>query len=89
MAKKIKLILALFLLSQPAFSAPSKNELRSKLIEEAIIDAVIQAKVPGMVAAISSSNGILAIGSTGIRKMGADEKLMEDDIIHLAHAPSQ
>lgn len=83
MAKKIKLILALFLLVQPAFSAPSKNELKSKLIEEAIIDAVIQAKVPGMVAAISSSNGILAIGSTGIRKMGADEKLMVDDIIHL------
>ena len=36
-----------------------------------------------MVAAITSSEGVLAIGSAGVRKIGSRKKMTEHDLIHL------
>jgi CubicO group peptidase (beta-lactamase class C family) len=83
MPKKLISIVPLFLLIQPACAESSKEEAKSKKIEAALAEAVAGAKVPGMVAAITSSKGVLAIGSAGIRKIGTDAKLTEQDLIHL------
>ena len=63
-------LLPLFLLITTAYTAPSEEEDKSKKIEAALEEAVAQAKVPGMVAAITSSEGVLAIGAGGVRKIG-------------------
>jgi CubicO group peptidase (beta-lactamase class C family) len=83
MPKKVIFIAAQFLLCQATYSESAKEELKSKKIGKALTETVAQAKVPGMVAAITSSKGVLAIGSAGIRKIGAAEKLTEHDLIHL------
>ena len=83
MPKKLISIVPLFLLIQPACAESSKEEAKSKKVEEALAEAVAQSKVPGMVAAITSSKGVLAIGTAGVRKIGTDVKLTKLDLIHL------
>ena len=83
MPKKLISIVPLFLLIQPAYAEPSKEEAKSKKIEEALLEAVAQAKVPGMVAAITSSEGVLTIGTAGVRKIESEVKLTGQDHIHL------
>ena len=83
MPKKLISIVTLFLLIQPAYAESSKEEAKSKKVEEALAEAVAQSKVPGMVAAITSSKGVLAIGTAGVRKIGTDVKLTKLDRIHL------
>jgi len=73
----------LFLLAATACAEPAEKEDKSKKIEAALAEAVAEAKVPGMVAAITSSEGVLAIGSAGVRKDGIDAKLRQQDHIHL------
>jgi CubicO group peptidase (beta-lactamase class C family) len=83
MPKNLISIIPLFLLIQPTCAESSKEEAKSKKIEAALAEAVAEAKVPGMVAAITSSKGVLAIGSAGVRKTGSDSKLTKQDRIHL------
>ena len=83
MPKKLISIVPLFLLIQPAYAESSKEEAKSKKIEAALAEAVAQAKVPGMVAAITSSEGVLTIGAAGVRKIESDVKLTGQDHIHL------
>lgn len=52
-------------------------------LELAVEEKVAQAKLPGMVAAITSSKGVLAVGAAGVRKDGANTKLTEQDLVHL------
>ena len=59
------------------------NESKSDKTKAAVAQAVSQAGIPGMVAAIASSKGILAIGSSGVRKDGTKVALTEGDHIHL------
>ena len=73
----------LFLVAATACAAPVEGNTKSKKIEAALAEAVAEAKVPGMVAAITSSEGVLAIGAAGGRKDGADAKLTQQDLIHL------
>jgi CubicO group peptidase (beta-lactamase class C family) len=80
--KSISLV-HLFLLVTTVSVAPAEQNKKSREIEAALAETVAQAKVPGMVAAITSSKGILAIGSAGVRKDGADAKLTEQDLMHL------
>ena len=83
MPKKLISIVPLFLLIQPAYAEPLKEEAKSKKIEEALLEVVAQAKVPGMVAAITSSEGVLTIGTAGVRKIESEVKLTGQDHIHL------
>ena len=83
MSKNLTFFLSLFLLFQSAFCKTSQEEINSNKIKKELSELVAHTKVPGMIAAISSSKGILAIGSSGIRKVGIKEKLTEHDLIHL------
>ncbi|MBC8348298.1 MAG: serine hydrolase [Verrucomicrobia bacterium] len=83
MPKKLISIVPLFLLIQTAYPETSQEQAQFKKIQEALVETVAQEKVPGMVAAITSSKGVLAIGSAGVRKIEADTKLTEQDHIHL------
>ncbi|MBT5378859.1 MAG: beta-lactamase family protein [Opitutae bacterium] len=75
--KKMFFALLLVLSSVLGLSAADKQ------LELAVEDKVAQAKIPGMVAAITSSSGVLAIGSAGVRNNGSEEKFAEDDLVHL------
>ncbi len=83
MTRNLIIFLSLFLLLQSAFCKTTEEEIKSGQIKEKLSELVIQTKVPGMIAAISSSKGVLAIGSSGIRKVGNKEKLTQHDLIHL------
>jgi len=60
-----------------------RGETKSEQIKQSLEEKVAQAKLPGIVAAITSSKGVLALGSAGIRKNGSEEKLAENDVVHL------
>ena len=60
-----------------------QGETKSNEIKLAVEEKVAQAKLPGMVAAITSSKGVLAIGSAGIRKNGSKKRFAEQDLVHL------
>lgn len=83
MTRNLIFFLPLFLLFQSAFCKTTEEEVKSTKIKEELSELVTQKKVPGMIAAISSSKGILAMGSSGIRKVGNKEKLTEHDLVHL------
>jgi len=55
----------------------------SKQISQALSEIVKDGKAPGIVAAISSSAGIIAIGSAGVRKAGTNPKFTINDQVHL------
>ena len=55
-----------------------QGETKSNEIKLAVEEKVGQAKLPGMVAAITSSKGVLAVGSAGIRKDGSEERFAEE-----------
>ncbi len=52
-------------------------------LQDALDAAVAQEQIPGMIAAISSSEGIVAIASAGLRKTGSKERLQPTDTVHL------
>lgn len=55
----------------------------SKAIRQALAKIVIDEKAPGMIAAIISSEGVIAIGSAGVRKVGSDVAITCNDLVHL------
>ena len=60
---------------------PDKN--KSDAIREALNEIVADEKAPGMIAAIISDEGIIAIGSAGVRKAGSDAAITDNDLVHL------
>ena len=56
---------------------------QSEKISAALREVILQEKIPGIIAAISSSEGILAIGSEGVRKIGIRDTVTNHDLIHL------
>lgn len=52
-------------------------------IHNYLADIILEGKAPGIVAAIISSEGIIAIGSAGVRKEGSDVSFTCNDNIHL------
>jgi len=80
---KLAARLPLLLLITTAYAAPVKEPGKSEKIKEALAETVTREKVPGMVAAITSSKGVLAVGAAGIRKIGSNKKLTDGDLIHL------
>jgi len=83
MTRYLTLLTPLFLIFQSVFCESVIDEFKSSKIKEALSELVAQTKIPGMVAAISSSKGILAIGSSGVRKIGEKERMTTQDLIHL------
>lgn len=74
----------IFLISGKFVYAQTKPESKkSDEIQKGIAEIVFEEKVPGMIAAIISSDGIIDIGFAGIRKVGSTDALTTNDIVHL------
>ena len=56
---------------------------QSEEISAVLRGVILQEKIPGIIAAISSSEGILAIGSGGVRKIGTRDTITNHDLMHL------
>jgi CubicO group peptidase (beta-lactamase class C family) len=76
--------LLLFLMFNQAVYAQTKSgSNNSELINQALIEIVDDGKAPGMIAAIISSEGVIAIGSAGVRKAGTSMAMTDKDLVHL------
>ena len=76
--------LLLFLMFNQAVYAQTKSgSNNSELINQALTEIVDDGKAPGMIAAIISSKGVIAIGSAGVRKAGTSIAMTDKDIVHL------
>ncbi|MFK5924269.1 MAG: serine hydrolase domain-containing protein [Verrucomicrobiota bacterium] len=56
---------------------------KSALIKAALIKSINQNKIPGMLAAIIDSDGLIAIAAAGVRKSGNKKKITPQDLVHL------
>lgn len=56
---------------------------KSALIKAALIESINQNKIPGMLAAIIDSDGLIAIAAAGVRKSGNKKKITPHDLVHL------
>jgi CubicO group peptidase (beta-lactamase class C family) len=52
-------------------------------IQELVTGTVSREHLPGMIAAIADSSGILQIESAGVRKIGSSEAITNEDLFHL------
>jgi len=67
----------------PTFAQATLDAQKSLMIHNSVAKLVTEKKMPGMIAAITNATGVVAIGSAGVRKVGSNEKLTDNDIIHL------
>jgi len=76
--------LLLFLMfNQAVFAQTKSGSNNSELINQALTEIVDDGKAPGMIAAIISSEGVIAIGSAGVRKAGTSMAMTDKDLVHL------
>jgi len=69
--------------NQTIYSQTKSGSKKSELIKQALSEIVNDGKAPGMIAAIASSEGVIAIGSAGVRKAGTDIAFTTNDFVHL------
>lgn len=60
-----------------------KLKFEDQTIHELLSETVTSEGIPGMIAAIADSNGIMISGSAGVRKINSTEEFTSKDIIHL------
>lgn len=76
--------LPLFLIFTRSVNSQTKPEQdKSRVISQALTEIVNDGNAPGMIAAIISSKGVIAIGSAGVRKAGTEIAITNDDLVHL------
>jgi len=64
--------------------AQNKRKLKNlNYIDKELEKIVLDGKAPGMIAAIISSNGIIEIGSAGVRKAGSGIAITNNDLVHI------
>jgi len=76
-------LVVLVFLAQPAWAQPRRDLKKRKEIRALLAKVVAKEKIPGMVAAIADTKGIVAIGSAGIRKAGSDSRMVDGDLVHI------
>lgn len=64
-------------------SQTKSGTTKTELINQALKEIVNDGKAPGMIAAIISSDGIIAIASAGERKAGSGIAFTTNDLVHL------
>ena len=69
--------------NQTIYSQTKSGSDKNKLIKQAVSKIVNDGKATGMIAAITSSEGVIAIGAAGTRKSGSKVPITSDDLIHL------
>jgi CubicO group peptidase (beta-lactamase class C family) len=77
------ILLIILAYSQPIYSQTKPDVNRSMAISMSLSEIVAGGEAPGMIAAIISGEGVIAIGSAGVRKVGSDIAITSNDIIHL------
>ena len=77
------LLSSLLAFTQPACSQAKPEPDKSAAITKALKVIVNEGKAPGMIAAIISGDGLIAIGSAGVRKVGSDIPITCNDLVHL------
>jgi CubicO group peptidase (beta-lactamase class C family) len=75
----VKFIFVLIFCSTTVIYSQTKSDSIQQILAKVINDG----KAPGIIAAISSSEGVIAIGSAGVRKYGDDIPFSTSDHIHL------
>lgn len=55
----------------------------SRKIEQAVARVVANENIPGMIAAIGDAQGVIAIGSAGVRKTGSSVPITDHDLVHI------
>ncbi|MDO9511217.1 MAG: serine hydrolase [Bacteroidales bacterium] len=76
-------LILLVTFTQPVYSQAKPESPKSDEITKTLLEIVNKGKAPGIIAAIISSKGVIAIGSAGVRKVGSDVPLTCNDIVHL------
>jgi len=69
--------------TQPIYSQINPEPKKSEAIRHALEKIVNDEKAPGMIAAIISNEGVIAVGSAGVRKFGSDVPITCNDLVHL------
>ena len=74
-----------FLAEGPGFHAATAegDTVKDVQIENALGETVSKEGLPGMIAAVTDADGVLAVGSAGVRKAGSDEAFGADDVVHI------
>jgi len=69
--------------NQPINSQTKPNSSKSDSIQHFLTKVVNDGDAPGMIAAIISSEGVIAIASAGVRKAGSGIPFTTTDVVHL------
>ncbi len=69
--------------NQTKYSQTSLDSNKSDSIQHILTEVINEGKAPGIIAAITSSEGVIAIASAGERKAGSDIAFTTNDLIHL------
>lgn len=78
------ILLNIFINSNNAtFAQKTEVTNKSDLIQNDLADIILENKAPGIIAAIISSDSIIAIASAGVRKAGSDIAFTTNDNVHL------
>ena len=68
---------------QAVYSQMESDLNKSDSIQLILSKVINDGKAPGMIAAIASSEGVIAIGSAGVRKAGSGIAFTTNDVVHL------
>ena len=81
---QVMISLVIILTFYPAVYGQTKaSSNKNELIQQALTGIVNNGKAPGMIAAIISSESVIAIGSAGERKAGSGIPFTTNDVVHL------
>jgi len=69
--------------TQTIYAQDKLSLSKSEQINQALLEIIDQGKTPGMIAAIISSEGVIAIGSAGVRKAGTNVAMTDKDLVHI------
>ncbi|MBT4575701.1 MAG: beta-lactamase family protein [Candidatus Cloacimonetes bacterium] len=67
----------------PSYAQDKLESNKNELISKALSEIVKEGNAPGMIAAIISSDSVLAIGSAGVRKAGTNVAMTDEDLVHI------
>jgi len=82
--RNVLIILFTFLaLNQSVHAQTALDHYKSDSIQQILTKVVIDGNAPGIIAAIVSSDGVIAIASAGVRKAGSDIAFTTNDLVHL------
>jgi CubicO group peptidase (beta-lactamase class C family) len=76
-------LIMILIFAQTIYAQTQLEPEKSKAIRDELEKIVTDGKAPGMIAAIISSEGIIAIASAGVRKAGTSIAMTDKDLVHL------